>query len=171
MINSYFETIINQLGLGPADFHKKNIMERYIDMFSKKKQDYTNPDEFSKSITMALYTLDGIKDINRIVLQPQPAFEYNNKFYVMQLHQLIWRGTEELFRSMGEKGIMFEKIQDLIKIFNAEDIEKIFILELFPTESISILNYPKNLMEARFLSRYYIEKKDKGLKLLESNGL
>ena len=166
--------IINTLGLSPADYHRKSFMEMYIRNFWNRRKEFPSGDDFTKSLTMALYVLDGIKDLNKIELVKTPDFTHDGEFYHIKSYQSSWHGSHELLHRMTDHGVMHEQIKDLIDEFNKEDITKIFILDLFSARSttggIGTFDYSDDV-EIRFLSRFLVEKKDEGIKLLESNGL
>ena len=156
------QEIINHLGLGPADYHKKSIMEKYLQNFWKNFGEYKNNEEdFRRSIIMALYTLDGIKDTNKIILVDQPNFTHEEEFFQVSAYQTSWKGNIEELKALTEEGVMFKQIRELIDELNKEDITKIFIYELFShrVTSRDIESYDPQV-EIKFLSRFLVEKKE-----------
>lgn len=166
--------IVNQLGLSPADYPHKNLMERYLRSFWNRRKEFAGEDEFRKSLAMALYVLDGIKDASKVELVDSPNFTYEGEFYTISSYQSSWKGSYAKLHGTTEQGIMHEQIKDLIDELNEDDITRIFILDLFSARiesgGIGTFDY-KDEIEIRFLSRFLVEKKDEGIKLLESNGL
>lgn len=166
------QVIINNLGLNPADYHKKSIIEKYLGNFLEKEKNYPRKEDFTRSIMMALYVLDGIKDPNKIIIVDRPAFTYEKEFYSISTHQTSWQGNIDQLRILKENGILHLKIKEFIDEFNSNDITKIFIYELFSNivKRNDIETYDPHV-EIKFLSKFLVEKKDEGIKLLESNGL